>query len=191
MKPIRLVVVALAAFFATSAFPEARSGPLGFYGLIERVVFEPNQAAAERVQLWGAFTYVNGLPGGRYLGLSTPKRGYLYFKTPEVDSRPDSAAYVKLVKAEWADLAAVAGTGQAVGFGRWGYAGAYELPASFEPGAFERILAIGAAPGLRVRDASEAPAAPAVYLVNTGVVRLSATGAHAELVAALTRALAR
>lgn len=191
MRPIRLAVVVVAAMLAATAVPAARSGPLGFYGIVERVVFEPSRDAAERIQVWGAFAYVNGVPGGRELGASLPKRGLLYFRVPQVGPRMSTAADVELVKREWADLASVAGTAQAVGFGRWGYMGAYELPSTFEPGAFERILSVGAPPDLRIRGVADAPGTPAVYQVNAGVVRLSATGSHAELVARLKTALAK
>src|SRR5688500_8246933 len=90
------------------------SGPLGIYGIVEKVVFEPNEQSPERIQVWGAFAYVDGGVGSS-LTVSAPKRGYLYFR---LGSSADS-----LVKNEWADLKSVAGTGQAVGFGRWGYIG--------------------------------------------------------------------
>jgi len=31
------------------------SGRIGFYGIVEKVVFEPNETAPERIQIWGAF----------------------------------------------------------------------------------------------------------------------------------------
>jgi len=36
------------------------SGPVGFYAVIEKVVFEPDEKAPERMQLWGAFAVVDG-----------------------------------------------------------------------------------------------------------------------------------
>ena len=44
---------------------------------------------------------------------------------------------------------------------------------------------------LRVRPASEAPASPALYQTNTGIVKLSDTGSHAEIVRQLKDALKR
>ena len=42
---------------------------------------------------------------------------------------------------------------------------------------------------LRVRPAAEAPTSPAIYATNIGVVKLSATGSHTDVVAALKAAL--
>src|SRR5687768_10357820 len=55
------------------------SGPLGIYGIVEKVVFEPNEQSPERIQVWGAFAYVDGGVGSS-LTVSAPKRGYLYFR---------------------------------------------------------------------------------------------------------------
>ena len=56
-------VVAIVGILAGAAHLTA-SGPLGIYGIVEKVVFEPNEAAPERIQVWGAFTYVNGATAG-------------------------------------------------------------------------------------------------------------------------------
>lgn len=192
MKPIRLAAVLVAALLAATALPAARSGPLGVYAIVERVVFEPSQAAPERAQVWGAFAYVNGTPGGREFGVSAAKRGYLYFKLPDVAGRggaPALATSIELVKREWADLAAVAGTGQAVGFGAWWTNGAFDWSNGFDPAALDRTQT--ATGTVRIRTTSEAPTAPVVYYTNSGLVRLSATGNHADLVAQLKAALTK
>jgi hypothetical protein len=135
------------------------SGPIGIYGIVEKVVFEPSEQAPERIQVWGAFAYLDSAANA---AVSAPTRGYLYFVLPA--NRP----LADIVKKEWADLKAVAGTGQAVGFGS-----GYSIT------------------GLRVRPASEAPTVPSNYSLNTGIVKLSETGTHAAIVKSLKDTLAR
>lgn len=163
------------------------SGPLGIYGIVEKVVFEPNEQSPERIQVWGAFAYVETSVVGQSLTVSSPKRGYLYFRL--------GGAADTLVRNEWADLKSVAGTGQAVGFGRWGYIGRFD---GLQPDAANPRppYILERAPGnpvtdLRVRPASETPAGPALYQVDSGVVKLSASGSHAAIVEQLRAALRR
>jgi hypothetical protein len=191
MKKVRIAIVATVL---TAAVHLTASGPLGIYGIVERVVFEPNEQAPERIQLWGAFAYVDGTPG-ESLTISPVRRGYLYFRLPGESDGRVTAEQLQAIKREWADLKAVAGTGQAVGFGHWGYIGAFsglrpDVRTNLPPYILER------APGnpqtdLRVRAASETPGAPALYLTETGVVKLSASGNHAAVVQQLRNALER
>ena len=177
--------LALAGVLAAMA-PLAASGALGIYGIVERVVFEPSEAAPERIQVWGAFAYVDGA-GAQGLTVSPAKRGYMYFRMDP--SKAD------IIKKEWADLKAVAGTGQAIGFGQWFYIGGFgalrpDTRSSQPPYVLE------VAPGnpltdLRARPASEAPANAALYQTNAGIVKLSETGGHAAIVAQLKDALKR
>ena len=92
------------------------SGPLGIYGIVEKVVIEPSEAAPDRMQVWGAFAYVEGA-SAQGLTVTAAKRGYLYFRMDP--SQADA------IKSEWADLKAVAGTGQAIAFGQWFYIGGF------------------------------------------------------------------
>ena len=161
------------------------SGPLGIYGIVEKVVFEPNEQSPERVQVWGAFAYVEGGGGAQGLTVSAAKRGYLYFR---LGGSGDS-----LVKNEWADLKSVAGTGQAVGFGRWGYIGGFgslqpDVRSRTPPYILEQSVG-NQQTDLRVRPATEKPAAPALYQTDSGVVKLSETGSHAAIVQQLKAAL--
>jgi len=79
---------------------------VGVYALVDRVVLEPNGAAPERIQLWGAFAIAN--PGDRNTYLP-PERGYFYYSlTPGKE---------EACRREWADFKATAGTGQVIGFG--------------------------------------------------------------------------
>ena len=149
MRTVRFAIVVAA--LAIGLTPAAASGPVGFYGIIERVVFEPDAKAPDRIQVWGVFASVDihdrGAP------VPEPERGYLYFEAP-----PGGTA-----RTEWRDLAAVAGTGQAVAFGMW---------------SNRRTMS----PALRVRRAGEKPVEPAPYLTNAGVVKLTSGGSHADLI---------
>lgn len=81
------------------------SDPVGIYALVDKVVFEPSEANAERVQVWGAFAIAEG----RGYDYKKAERGYLYYKI--------NPAKPAVCKNEWADLKSVAGTGQIVAFG--------------------------------------------------------------------------
>jgi hypothetical protein len=172
------------------------SGPVGLYGIVEKVVFEPAESAPERVQVWGAFAYVDGGASGRGLGVSKAARGYLYFKLPRPDARGATPQDAVNARREWSDLKAVSGTGQAIGFGSWGYIGAFE---GLDPSASRNnppyILQPGPAGGvnaehadLRVRPASEPPASPAAYETDAGIVKITENG-HAAIIKQLRDAL--
>jgi hypothetical protein len=176
MKSI-LFVMTLMALTATLT----ASGPLGIYGIIEKVVIQPEAAPNEaRIQVWGAFAYVDGAAGG--LTISEAKRGFLYFYAPY--PYPGTNKQVPAELAEWNDLKAVAGTGQAVAFGRWGYIGGFR-----EVRPDKTTVGLPDTDNLRVRPESEAPARPTRYHTNSGVVKLSETGSHAEIVRQLRTAL--
>jgi hypothetical protein len=88
------------------------SDPVGIYALVDKVVFEPNEANPERIQVWGAFAIAEG-NGYTY---RNAERGYLYYKV-----NPEKPT---ICHNEWADLKSVAGTGQIVAFGsRYGEKG--------------------------------------------------------------------
>ena len=160
----RIVALACAAVVAAATIASA-SGPIGIYGIVEKVVFEPDGKSPERVQIFGAFAHVEGFTPA----LSSAKRGYLYFRIPQTGESAET------VRREWADLQAIAGTGQAVAFGRWGWSSAARAAQS----------------ELRIRPASERPSAPADYWTDSGVVKLSATGGNGEVVKQLKAALER
>lgn len=184
---IGVLVLGTASLFA--------SGRIGFYGIVEKVVFEPSEAAPERIQVWGAFAYVDGGASSNF-AVSTARRGYLYFRLKSDIPGFTSENEVEVKKKEWADLKAVAGTGQAIGFGSWGYIGGFGVlqPDGTAPEPsylYERKPSGGAQADLRVRPATEAPSAPATYQTETGIVRLSETGSHAAIVKQLKDALRR
>lgn len=182
---IRVLPLALAVATAAS-IAVAASGGAGIYGIVERVVFEPNAQAPERVQVWGAFAYVDGGVGSA--GATSPvRRGFLYFKLPV-----SGAAQARV---EWRDLQSVAGSGQAVAFGQWMYIGAFggldpSLRSSGPPYLLESRPGGGEITDLRVRTSIADAGTPAAYQMNTGVVRLSADGSRADIVRQLRQALA-
>ncbi len=185
MRASRILLIAL--LLCTMRTLSA-SGPLGVYGIVEKAVFEPSERAPERVQLWGAFAYVDGMSSTT---VSTAHRGYLYFRLPAVGDE-FTQSQIDVIKNEWADLKSVVGTGQAVAFGRWGYIGGF---GAIDPSTRSRtppyILEHNPSndlTDLRVRPATEPPAAPALYQTNTGVVKLTMSS-HAAIVKLLQDAL--
>jgi hypothetical protein len=152
------------------------------------------------MQLFGAFAYVDGNEQTTIVA-SPAKRGYLYFKLPDIQANRSTPREIEAVKVEWADLKAVAGTNQAVGFGNWGYiAGFNQLVPDAAPVRPAVILerAVlqngtfgGRATDLRVRPATEPPQSPATYQPDSGVVKLPETGNHAAVVKDLRAALKR
>ena len=187
MKARTFAVVVAGLLHATLAMA---SWPLGFFGIVEKVVFEPDQANARRVQVWGAFSYTQPDSALRSVDV-TPRaeRGYLYFTIPEAAGDAERRA----VRREWADLNAVAGTREAVGFGAWKSAGGFTRSGgpNAEAITFNPKAVNGQPSKLRVRPAAEAPSDPAPYVTNVGVVRLAADGSHALIVRQLRDALRR
>ena len=182
----RRAITGLAFLLLLTAFGARASGPVGIYGVIEKVVFEPNAQTPERALIWGAFAFTDQNNGQ----VTDVKRGYLYFKLP-----PGSEKDAANARTEWKDLQAQAGTGQAVAFGSWGYIGGLEglssdartpksgPPYTLSPEAGHPLTDV------RVRKASEAAGDPAVYVIGTGMVKLSAQGNHAEIVRKLRAAI--
>lgn len=173
--------------------PMSASGALGIYGIVERVVFEPATGQPERLQLWGAFAWVEG---DARIGttVSEAKRGYLYFRMPTAAEFAASRT-LETIRNEWSDFKVIAGTGQAVGFGSWGYIGAFEglkpdVRSRNPPYVIEQSVGRPVT-DLRVRAATEQPGSPALYQTQTGLVKLSESGSHAAIVKALKAALKR
>ena len=100
MKRWLLAVAVVAAVTGLQA-----SDRVGVYGLIDKVVFEPNAESPERVQIWGAFAIATREDRDLYDPVA---RGYLYFKLPAANDR--------LARAEWNDLKALADTNKIAAF---------------------------------------------------------------------------
>jgi len=101
-RTVALVIVILVATLSRAS----ASGPLGIYGIVEKVVFEPSEASPERIQVWGGFALAKTENRDDY---HNAERGYMYFKLRPGDE--------EICKKEWADLKSVAGTSQIVAFG--------------------------------------------------------------------------
>jgi hypothetical protein len=82
------------------------SGPVAVYAIVDKVIFEPNETAPQRIQIWGAFSVAAQPYSTNY---SSAQKGYLYYR---LDRNSEQAT-----RATWADLKKVAGTGEPVGFG--------------------------------------------------------------------------
>ena len=189
MKASLCVAVAALALPLTADTPEA-SGSLGIYAIVERVVLEPNEQTPTRVRLHGAFAFVNG-GVDRPLGVTTASRGFVRFILPSGIGEEYDRSIVAIRK-EWIDLKAVAGTGQAVGFGSWGYLGGFTAFKSDGRGsAAPRILIAGYNEFGEFRVSAPADSLnslAAVYQTNVGVVKLT-EGSHASVINMLRQAM--
>jgi len=187
----KLSFAVLILLLATSVL--LASGTVGIYGIVSKVVFEPNDKAPERIQIWGAFTLVDGGSGGKTL---TPQRGYLYFVLP---SAAENANLREIALKEWADFKAIAGTNQAVAFGRFGYIGAFADELISRPAGMPPYVLMGGNStnfsGSRsenpIRGESVTPTSPNSYPLNMGLTKLSSTGDFAAIVTDLLQALKR
>jgi hypothetical protein len=169
-----LLVVTWVALGVVTWFRAAplASGPIGVYALIDKVAFEPNDTAPDRVQVWGVFVIADRQQGTPVFPAT---RGYLYFQLPGEGVWREGLSRSEVTRREWNDLKAVAGTGQVVGFGSsWVGNG---IGASADP--------------YRVRPAFESPAAPNLYVLNTGVVKVPAGGSNQEILNQLRAARGR
>jgi len=188
---IRVSILALILILAASAL--MASGTVGIYGIVSKVVLEPNDTNPERIQIWGAFTLVDGGngSGGKTL---TPQRGYLYFALPVGTA---AANQREAALKEWADFKAIAGTNQAVAFGRFGYIGAFADELISRPAGMPPYVLMGGDPvnfsmsrsENPIRSESVKPASPNSYPLNMGLTKLSSTGNLAAVVNQLQQAL--
>jgi len=141
MRQRTFVAAVLTAFLTlslTAYKTNAFSDRIGVYARVDKVILEPNAAAPERIQIWGAFALANKADRDSY---DPAQRGYLYFSL-----KPGKE---ELCRKEWADLNAIAGTDQIIGFG------GRDLPRP------------------RLRKADEKVADPDQYEVNFGLVKMS------------------
>jgi hypothetical protein len=144
MRARIIFVAVLIACFTLSLFTiktSAVSDWIGVYARVDKVVLEPNTAAPERIQIWGAFALASKQDRNSY---ETPERGYLYCSL-----KPGKE---EVCRKEWADLKAIAGTGQIIGFGG-------------------RDLTRA-----RVRKREDKPADPDVYPLGWGMIKMSDRG---------------
>ena len=135
MKAIHLLVASSLVVGAGLTVIHA-SDRTALYARVDRVVLEPNAGAPGAIQVWGVFAMAKLNDRDDYLPAA---RGYLYLKI---------AGNEATARKEWADLRAVAGTGQIVSFGS-----RYELRA-------------------RLRKPDERPGMPDPYAVSIGLTRV-------------------
>lgn len=141
MKHRPILIAGIIACFALSlpTLKTEASDWTGVYARVDKVVFEPNATAPERIQIWGAFALATKDSRNGY---DPARRGYLYYSL-----KPGREA---VCRNEWADIKAVAGTGQIIAFGE------RNQPAI-------------------VRKAADKPTDPDVYPVDRGVTKMSAS----------------
>jgi hypothetical protein len=101
-----VAVLALAGVWAAGAVHVDASDPTGAYAVIDKLVLEPAEGQAQRVQIWGAFSLADTRNNDDY---QAPQKGYLYYSC--------APAQASTCQNEWADLKSVAGKGIGVGFG--------------------------------------------------------------------------
>jgi hypothetical protein len=147
-----LLATIIASFALSLSTPRTQASDwTGVYARVDKVIFEPNGTAPDRIQIWGAFAIATKDNRNTY---DSAQRGYLYYSL-----KPGKE---EVCRKEWADLKAVAGTGQVIGFG-------------------------GRNQPARVRKAADKPTDPDVYPLDHGVTRMSANrsdyGPVAELLA--------
>lgn len=109
MKHRPILIATIIACFALSLLTlktDAYSDLIGIFARVDKVVFEPNADAPERIQIWGAFALAGRENGSFY---RPAQRGYLYFSL-----KPGKE---EACRKEWADLKAIAGSDQIVGLG--------------------------------------------------------------------------
>jgi len=158
-----IIPCTILAVLLLGASPSAIKDPVGVYGVIDRVVFEPVAGNAERVQVWGVFALAHtfDVRDGKIERIDMRRfrpavRGYLYYTV----NAEDAAG----TRSEWAVLAAAAGTGAPVSFGS-------RAPPAVV-GSGESRMSLAAATAMaevweryngRVRPARERPAAPDAF----------------------------
>jgi hypothetical protein len=148
------LLVLFCAVLLLTAVELRASDPVGIYALVEKVVLEPNDSSPQKIQVWGAFAFADDQNGDGYV---VPQRGYLYFTLLQGKE--------EICKKEWADLKAVAGTSQGVGFGR-----------RYQPKG-------------RVRKANEKPESPDTYPIGFGMQKMGSMHNQPDVIAQLKRAL--
>jgi MYXO-CTERM domain-containing protein len=74
----------------------AASYPAGVWVKVQSVVFEPNAAAPERIQVHGAIMVYDGKTQAPYLGYTGPALGFMYYDCPAGDEATCAS--------EWADI---------------------------------------------------------------------------------------
>ena len=144
MKTIRVLVTAVVLCAAGFSVVHA-SDPTALYARIDKVVMEPGSGPPDAIQVWGVFSMAKPDDRNFYLPAA---RGYLYFKLAGAAPGGSAPANQDAARREWADLKAVAGTGQIVSFGS-----RYQLKA-------------------QLRKPDQRPENPDPYVVSIGITKV-------------------
>jgi hypothetical protein len=145
MKRSRFVTGILAGLAVTAAVALQASDRVAVYAKVDRVVLAPDASAPKTIQVFGVFSVAK--PGNPN-DYQAPAKGYLYFTLAGDDA---------LARREWADLKAVAGTGQIVALGN-----RYSMRA-------------------RVRGEKDAPASPDAYTTDVGLTKIEGRTDYAPI----------
>jgi hypothetical protein len=129
----------------------------GVFAIVDEVALEPTDSAPERIRIAGVFVVPVPVSSGLH---QPPARGYLYFSL--------NPAMAEAMRKEWADLKAVAGTGQVVGFGEY-----WVQTPHTTYGTMNQSLVV------HVHKEGESPA-PEPYPVPKGIVKTFDTEADAN-----------
>jgi hypothetical protein len=105
MRTLRVVILSAAVILVLVQGSVGKNGNVGIYGIVDKVVFEPDGSTPERIQIWGSFVVPVPISSGLY---KAPRRGVLYFSVPP--NRKETA------RKEWIELKRLAGSGQILGF---------------------------------------------------------------------------
>jgi hypothetical protein len=105
MKTLRVAILSAVVILSLVQISLAKNGNIGIYGIVDKVVFEPEESSPERIQVWGLFVVPVPISSGLY---KVPQRGVLYFSVP--------ADRKEIARKEWVELKRLAGSGQILGF---------------------------------------------------------------------------
>jgi hypothetical protein len=160
MKMRNVVACSLMAAALSVPIVRASGDPFAAYCIIQKVVVGQDEGERPAVQIWGTCTMVNAggmYPQGEYVPTTyaDPRRGYLYYFTTKANEA--------VARREWADLTALAGTGEVVAIGS------------------QKITS-------RLRWPDEKPQSPDEYAMQTGLSKVTSNPAYAKVVAALKKA---
>lgn len=108
MKAATIIASVCAVLALSTSLVLAKRATIGIYGIVDKVEFEPSEKSPERVRIWGVFVVPVQMSSGGY---KAPQRGYLYFRI--------APGMERVARQEWADLKALAGTGQVIGFAQY------------------------------------------------------------------------
>jgi hypothetical protein len=188
MRSVKLLL-AVVLLVSIAPFNVASVRDVQTYGIVDRVVFEPNEKAPERIKVYGAFAflYTNQAPVTNGADPYIPHKGYLYFKLPPVARGDLQKQSHVIAKREWADLKAVAGTGQAIMFGSWssGYLG-LARDSRTKTGF---VSATDSRDVLRVNTEKDRDVDPIPYTMDSGIVKMPDEGRFADLIKELRETL--